>query len=87
MTVTVVLPGALADHAGGQRRFDVDGPTVEAALRALPVSQLVIDGSGELRPILRVYVDGNDVRDLDGLATVVADGGEVRVVASAAGGS
>lgn len=87
MSVTVVLPGALADQAGGQRRFDVDGPTVEAALRALPVSELVIDGSGELRPIVRVYVDGNDARDLDGIATVVADGAEVRVVASAAGGS
>lgn len=85
--VTVVLPGALADQAGGRRRFDVDGPTVEAALRALPVAALVIDESGELRPIVRVYVDGNDVRDLDGIATAVADGAEVRVIASAAGGS
>jgi molybdopterin converting factor small subunit len=85
--VTVVLPGALADQAGGQRRFEVDGPTVEAALLVLPVAELVLGADGELKPIVRVYLDGKDVRELDGAATPAPDGSEVRVVASAAGGS
>ena len=87
MSVTVILPGLIADHADGRRRFEVDGPTVEAALQALPVADLVIDGAGELRPLVRVYLDGHDVRGLDGAATPVPDGSELRVIASAAGGS
>jgi molybdopterin converting factor small subunit len=65
----------------------VDGPTVEAVLRALPVADLVFDGGGELRPLVRVYLDGADVRELEGAATPVPDGSELRVIASAAGGS
>jgi sulfur-carrier protein len=87
VTVTVVLSGLLADQAGGQRRFEVDGPTVEAALRALPVADLVFGDGGDLRPLVNVYLDGKDVRELDGNATPVPDGSELRVIASVAGGS
>jgi molybdopterin converting factor small subunit len=31
-------------------------------------------------------VDGKDVRELEGLQTPVADGGEIRVIAAVAGG-
>lgn len=84
--VAVVLPSLLAAQAGGRRRFEVDGPTVEAALRALPVADLLLDDAGALRPLVNVYVDGADVRGLDGLATAVSGGQTVRVVAAVAGG-
>ena len=41
--VSVVLPSLLAAQAGGRKRFEVDGPTVEAALRGLPVADLLFD--------------------------------------------
>jgi molybdopterin converting factor small subunit len=84
--VSVVLPSLLAAQAGGQRRFEVDGPTVEAALRALPVADLLFGDAGALRPLVNVYVDGVDVRGLEGLATAVSGGQTVRVVAAVAGG-
>ena len=84
--ISVVLPSLLAAQAGGRKRFEVDGPTVEAALRALPVADLVFDDAGGLRPLVNVYVDGEDVRNADGLHTAVADGQTVRVVAAVAGG-
>ena len=87
MTATVLLPSLLAAQAGGQARFEVDGPTVESALQALPVADLLFDELGELRPLVNVYVDGTDVRELDGLATPVGDGETVRVVAAVAGGA
>jgi molybdopterin converting factor small subunit len=86
VTATVLLPSLLAAQAGGQARFDVDGPTVEAALRALPVADLLFDAFGDLRPLVNVYVDGTDVRELDGLATPVGGGETVRIVAAVAGG-
>lgn len=83
---TVVLPSLLAAQAGGRRRLEVDGATVEAALRALPVADLVLDAAGELRPLVNVYVDGVDVRAADGLRTDLRDGATIPVVTAVAGG-
>jgi molybdopterin converting factor small subunit len=86
LTVTVLLPSLLAAQAGGMRKFEVDGPTVEAALQALPVADLLLDADGDLKPLVNVYVDGNDVRGGDGIATPLAGGETLRVVAAVAGG-
>ena len=80
----VLLPSLLATEAGGQSRFELDAPTVGAALRALPVSDLLFDEHGALRSLVNVYVDGIDVRERGGL-DAPADG-EIRVVAAVAGG-
>jgi molybdopterin converting factor small subunit len=83
--VTVILlPALLAAEAGGRSRFESDAPTIEAALRALPVADLIFDERGELRTLVNVYVDGADVRDRGGLEA--PPGNEVRVVAAVAGG-
>ena len=80
----VLLPSLLATEAGGQSRFELDAPTVGAALRALPVSDLLFDEHGALRSLVNVYVDGVDVRDRGGLDAPA--GAEIRVVAAVAGG-
>jgi molybdopterin converting factor small subunit len=64
----------------------VDAPTVGAALHALPVSDLIFDEAGELRGLVNVYVDGEDMRTRDGLDTALAGGEEIRIVAAIAGG-
>jgi molybdopterin converting factor small subunit len=84
LTAVVKLPAILAREAGGRNRFETDAPTVEAALRALPVADLLFETSGTLRPLVHVFVDGEDVRGA--LAAPLADGAEVRVVAAVAGG-
>ena len=84
--VLVRLPSLLAAQAGGQGEFEVEAATVEHALRQLPVADLLFDESGELRRLVNVYVDGKDVRDLEGLHTPIADGAEIRVIAAVAGG-
>jgi molybdopterin converting factor small subunit len=84
--VTVVLPGLLADQAGGRKEFELDAPTVGAALRALPVRDLLFDERNALRPLVNIYVDGEDVRGRSGIDTELRDGQTVRVVAAVAGG-
>jgi molybdopterin converting factor small subunit len=86
VTVTVLLPSLLAAQAGGTKRFELDGPTVEAALQALPVADLLLSEDGSLRPLVNVYVDGDDIRGGDGLQTALAGGETVRIVAAVAGG-
>jgi molybdopterin converting factor small subunit len=84
--VVVRLPSLLASQAGGQNRFELEAETAEAALRALPVADLIFDEQGHLRPLVNIYVDGVDARDRGGLGTRLGGGEEVRVVAAVAGG-
>jgi molybdopterin converting factor small subunit len=84
--VTVVLPSILATAAGGRNRIEIDATTVDGALRALPVADLIFDERGALRPLVNVFVGRANVRDRDGLATRVADGETVRLVQAVAGG-
>jgi molybdopterin converting factor small subunit len=81
--VVVLLPSLLAREAGGEGRFAVDAATVREALREIPVRDLLFDDHGELRPLVNVYLDKNQVDDLD--AAVTGDA-EIRVVAAIAGG-
>src|SRR4029079_11613114 len=100
--VTVRVPGLLADQAGGRKEFEVEAAAVVGAREALPVRDLLFDERGELRPLVNVYVDREDVRGRDGIETVLSgdetirgrDGIEtalsgeetIRVVAAIAGG-
>ena len=82
----VRLPSLLAAQADGRKRFEVRAATVDEALRALPVADLLFDESGALRPLVNVYVDGADARERGGLAASLSPRAEVRVVAAVAGG-
>jgi sulfur-carrier protein len=86
VAVTVLLPGLLAAQAGGRKQLEADGNTVGEALRQLPISDLIFDEAGELRGLVNVYVDRQDMRSRDGLDTPLAGDEEIRVVAAIAGG-
>jgi hypothetical protein len=72
----------LAAEAGGQKRFELDVETVGEALRALPVSNLVLNERGELRRLVNVYVDA---REQGGLEAPLAGGETMRLVGAIAG--
>jgi sulfur-carrier protein len=93
MTVQVVLPGVLADLAGGAKHLDVDpeGGTLADLLDALAgvhptLGRRIRDETGQVRRFVNVYVDGEDVRWQGGLSTEVRDGAVVQVLPSVAGG-
>jgi molybdopterin converting factor small subunit len=80
------LPALLAREAGGQGRYELDAATLGDALRALPVRDLCLDEHGELRRLVNVFVDGEDVRFGAGLDTPLTDTSQVLVVTAIAGG-
>ncbi len=93
MSVEVVLPGVLADLAGGTRHLEVDpgGGTLAELLDSLAavhplLERRIRDEAGAVRRFVNVYVDGDDVRYAGGLATSVPDGAVVQVLPSVAGG-
>ena len=86
MAVTVRLPSLLAREGGGQNCFELEAATVREALQQLPVRDLLFDERGELRPLVNVYVDGQDMRGRDGVETALEGTETIRVVAAIAGG-
>jgi MoaD family protein len=91
MSVTVKIPPQLRSVTGGQGTEAVDGATVGEVLGALyerhgDLRDRVADDAGELRRFVNVYLDGEDVRFLEGLRTPVPDGAELQILPAVAGG-
>jgi molybdopterin synthase sulfur carrier subunit len=90
MAVRVKIPTQLREATGGEATASVDGATVGEVLDALyqRYAELRdrIAQDGGLRRFVNVYVDGEDIRFLDGLDTTVKDGDEVTILPAVAGG-
>lgn len=84
------IPPVLRGEAGGNRTVDVDASTVRGALEALVAAHPALDGrvlsGGGVPSFLNVFVDGEDMRLLDGLDTAVGDGTTVLLLPAVAGG-
>ena len=91
MAVTVKIPPQLRAAAGGQGTAALDGATVGEVLEALygrhgELRERMADADGGLRRFVNVYLDGEDVRFLDGMDTAVPDGAELQILPAVAGG-
>jgi sulfur-carrier protein len=91
MAVTVKLPTQLRDAAGGAAQTEGAGATVGEVLESVyaahdELRSRIAGDDGELRRFVNVYLKGEDIRFLDGLATPVADGDEVTILPAVAGG-
>lgn len=88
---TVKVPSVLRANVGGAKELEVGGGSVGEVLDAL-VAQFpalrdqLLTEDGELNRFVNVYLNGQDVRYLDGRATPVAAGDEVRLLPAMAGG-
>jgi molybdopterin synthase sulfur carrier subunit len=91
MAVLVKIPTQLRAAAGGEAETQVDGSTVQEVLDGLferfdELRPRLYDDQGSLRRFVNVYVAGEDIRFLDGLATPVDDGAELTILPAVAGG-
>jgi molybdopterin converting factor small subunit len=89
--VSVVrIPPTLRDETQGERVVEARGDTVRDLLSDLtarfPALQERIWDEGEVAPFVNVYVEGEDVRTLDGLETPVREGTTVILLPAMAGG-
>jgi molybdopterin converting factor small subunit len=86
----VRIPPTLREVTGGERELPAEGDTVRELLEDLmgrfPAlrSQLVEDG--DIARFVNIYVEGEDVRTLDGLETDVRPGSTVILLPAMAGG-
>jgi molybdopterin synthase sulfur carrier subunit len=88
---TVKVPAVLRANVGGARELEASGTTIGEVLDGLVAAypslrEQLYTEDGELNRFLNVYVNGQDVRYLDGTGTPVRERDEVRLLPAMAGG-
>jgi molybdopterin synthase sulfur carrier subunit len=91
MAITVRIPQPLRSLTGDAPTVDGSGESLLACIDFLDgkypgVRERVMDESGEIRRFVNVYINGDDVRFIQGLKSPLKDGDEVSIVPAVAGG-
>lgn len=88
---TVLVPTPLRRLTGGQSKLTVEGETIGALIQTLEkqypgIAEKVLDGEGNVKRFINVFVNESEIRTLQGLATVVKTNDQVSIVPAMAGG-
>jgi len=91
MAVTVRIPAPLRKVTNDKDRVEVDAENLADMVQAMEeqypgIKERLLDEAGELRHFVNIYVNGEDVRYLDGLNTPTKTGDEISIVPAVAGG-
>ena len=88
---TLRIPTPLRNYTNGQSEIPVQGSTVSAAIDDL-VSQYpalkphLLNGSGQLRPFVNLFLGEENIRELQGIDTPLKDDDRLMLIPSIAGG-
>jgi molybdopterin converting factor small subunit len=90
MAIEVRIPTILRTYTAGEKVVTAEGDSLEAVVQDLDrrypgIGGRLIDDGG-LRRFVNVYLNDEDVRFLDGLATAVADADAITILPAVAGG-
>ena len=91
MSATVKIPTPLRKLTNNETSVDVVGKTIEQIVESLDstypgMRERLIDDSGDLRHFVNIYLNGEDIRYIDGLKSTVSDNDELSIVPAVAGG-
>jgi sulfur-carrier protein len=92
MAVTITIPTALRQYAGGNPSLALEAESVGALLRGLveqhpSLGKQIFGDDGKLRSFVNVYVGDEDIRYLQGEQTPLRDGETVSIIPAIAGGA
>ncbi|NWF78560.1 MAG: MoaD/ThiS family protein [Chloroflexi bacterium] len=92
MAITISIPTALRQYAGGNAQVSLEADSVGALLRGLAelhpgLARQIFGDDGQLRSFVNLYVGDEDIRYLQGEATPLRDGEHVSIIPAIAGGS
>ncbi len=91
MSVMVRIPTPLRRMTNGKDKVEVEstvlGELVDKLNAEFPgFKDRLVDEEGELRYFVNIYLNGEDVRFMEGLGTATSDGDEISIVPAVAGG-
>jgi molybdopterin synthase sulfur carrier subunit len=91
MAVTVKIPTPLRSLTDNVAEVSANSASLSALVEELETTypgmrERLVDEGGELRRFVNLFVNGEDVRFLQGLSTALNEGDEVSIVPAVAGG-
>ena len=91
MSVLIRIPTPLRRMTNGVAKVEIDASDVSDMVEQLDSSYpgfkaRLVDENGDLRYFVNIYLNGEDVRFLQGLDTTTKSGDEVSIVPAVAGG-
>ena len=91
MSATVKIPTPLRKLTNNETSVDADGTTVRQIVESLEsaypgMRERLIEDNGDLRHFVNIYLNGEDIRYIDGLKSSVSDNDELSIVPAVAGG-
>ena len=91
MSATVKIPTPLRKLTNNETSVDAVGKTIEQVVESLDsaypgMRERLIDDNGDLRHFVNIYLNGEDIRYIDGLKSTVSDNDELSIVPAVAGG-
>jgi len=92
MDVSIRIPSPLKKLAGGQDVVKTEGKTVGEAVQRLvrtypDLKERLMDEQGMIRRFINIYVNGEDVRFIQGLEMPLKEGDQLSIIPAIAGGS
>ncbi|MBO9306144.1 ubiquitin-like small modifier protein 1 [Thermomicrobium sp.] len=91
MAVTILIPAPLRRFTEDRAAVQVEAKTVAEALAKLDelypgIRERICEPDGRVRRFVSIFVNGKDIRSLQGVETLLADGDEVGIIPAMAGG-
>jgi adenylyltransferase/sulfurtransferase len=91
MAVIVRIPTVLRKYTGERSRIEIEGEDVDSLLQNLTdaypeLKRHLVDESGALRSFVNVYLNDENIRDVDGKRSI-REGDELSIVPAVAGGA
>ena len=91
MAIKVQIPAPLRSLTGGADQVEVEAADIASLVEALEarhqgLRDRLYDGNGDLRSYVRVFLNDEDIRFLDGKKTPLKAGDTVTIVPAIAGG-
>lgn len=88
---TIRIPTPLRSYTDGQTELALPGDTVSEVMDELTAQypslrQHLFNGKNELRPFVNLFLNGENIKELQGLETGVQEGDQLLLIPSIAGG-
>lgn len=87
----IKIPTPMRPYVNGEKAVVVKGQNVAEAVESLVIQFPALrphltNGKGELRPFVNFFLGENNIRNLQGLETILQDGDQLVLIPSIAGG-
>ncbi|MBV7332805.1 MoaD/ThiS family protein [Chloroflexi bacterium TSY] len=88
---TVYIPTPMRRLTGGASKVDVPGETIGSLIQAVDaqypgISERLLDGDGNVKRFINVFLNDDEIGELQGLETPVSEKDRVSIVPAMAGG-